>query len=176
MSSILMSKKDCEYIKSFWDQSNYQTEKTDSRFKIDNINTIKLNYKNVKGSYFDCKDESLINFITEKLKLIDVEKISSGSVKINKYIEGDYFGPHHDFNAYGKGAVYKTLVIQLTDPSTYKGGDLYVKGIPQSREQGSYSLFFSSDIHEIKLVEWGTRFSLVIFLFESDFNNKKRII
>lgn len=176
MSSIILSKNDCDFIKSYWREYDHLTEKNNSSLSIDDVNTINFSYKKVKGSYLDYTDINLLNFIIKKLKSINIISIKSGSVKINKYVKGDYFKPHRDFNLYGKGAIYKTLVIQLSDPSTYVGGDLYVKNIPQSKEQGSYSLFLSSDIHEIKPIIDGIRFSLVIFLYESDFSNQKHII
>jgi hypothetical protein len=180
MSSVIFSKEDCDFIKSYWDDSvSLNTPR--SSYKIDEVNTLSFKRK-VKGHYIDYNDITLLNFIFKRLKKINIKPISRSSseaqlsVKIAKYTKGDYFEPHHDFNFYGKGAIYKTLVIQLSDPSTYTGGDLYVKDIPQPREQGSYSLFLSSDIHEVKLVKDGIRFSLTMFLQESDFTNKKSII
>jgi hypothetical protein len=175
MTSIIFSKDECEFIKSYWNDSISLSGGGRAPFKIDDENTIYFNRK-VKGSYIDFTDETLLNFIIPKLSKIGIKSIQQGGVKISKYSKGDYFEPHHDFNFYGKGAIYKTLVIQLTNPSNYIGGDLYVKDIPQTREQGGYSLFLSSDIHEVKLVEDGERFSLVIFLYESDFVNSKYII
>ena len=176
MSSIILTKNDCEFIKSYWSESNY-TISNNSRnlFKIDDINTISFKSP-MKGGYVECNDMDVLNFIINKLKVIGLKSIQSSTFKISRYLKGDYFGPHHDFNFYGKGAIYKTLVIQLSDPSEYIGGDLYVKDIPQTREQGSYSLFLSSDIHEVKLVEYGTRYSLTLMLNENDFVNTKSII
>lgn len=173
MSSILFSKDDCDFIKSYWDDSKSLNGSGRGSYKIDNLNEISFKRK-VKGYYIDYTDSTLLNFILKRLSKIDIKSIDV--VKIAKYSEGDYFEPHHDFNSYSKGAVYKTLVIQLSDPTTYIGGDLYVKNVPQPREQGSYSLFLSSDIHEVKLIEYGIRFSLTIFLYESDFINSKTII
>lgn len=175
MSSTIFSKDDCDFIKSYWDESKSLNGSGRSSFKIDEVNTISFNRK-VKGYYIDFTDSTLLNFILERLSKIDIKSIEQSTVKIAKYVKGDYFEPHHDFNFYGKGSIYKTLVVQLSDPSTYVGGDLYVKDIPQTREQGSYSLFLSSDIHEVKIVEEGERFSLTIFLYESDFINTKYII
>jgi predicted 2-oxoglutarate/Fe(II)-dependent dioxygenase YbiX len=173
MSSIIFSKDDCDFIKSFWEDSKSLNGFGRALRKIDEVNSISVNRK-VKGYYIDYKDSTLLNFVLKRLSKINIKSIRS--VKIAKYSKGDYFEPHHDFNFYGKGAIYKTLVIQLSDPSTYVGGDLYVKDVPQSREQGSYSLFLSSDIHEVKIIEKGIRFSLTIFLNESNFINTKSII
>jgi predicted 2-oxoglutarate/Fe(II)-dependent dioxygenase YbiX len=174
MSHIILSKDDCNFIKSFWDDSISINDKR-AIVNIDNTNV--LSYKrNAKGGYIDYNNNILIDYILKKISIIGIKSIQTNSVKIAKYSTGDYFSPHHDFNFYRKGAIYKTLVVQLSDSTEYIGGDLCVKDIPQPREQGSYSLFLSSDIHEVKLVENGTRFSLTIFLYETDFINTKYVI
>jgi hypothetical protein len=174
MSSIILSKDDCEFIKSYWNDS-LSLSGGRSIFKIDEINTLSFRRK-AQGGYIDYTGEYLVNYIKEKISVIDIKSINNSSVKISKYTKGDFFEPHHDFNFYGKGAIYKTMVIQLSNSADYIGGDLYVKDIPQPREQGSYSLFLSSDIHEVKLIEEGIRFSLTLFLSESDFTIPKSII
>ena len=194
MDNVLFTKEECEYIKSFWDDSNsidgvaYRT--TDGNaFKvithvIDGATTeqvqteegriISIKPKNAKLKFLDLFNKELINFILSRLSKIGIKSILNNQVKITKYIEGDFFAPHRDFKSTDKfGSTYKTLVIRLSDSSDYTGGDLYVKNIPQSKEQGSYSLFLSSDIHEIKRIDSGTRFSLTIFLYESDFSSVK---
>jgi len=170
----LLTKSDCDYILSFWDDSLSTGSTKYLKQKIDDKNTITFRTK-VSGHYIDINNIELNNFLLQKLKSIGVISIPSG-VKLAKYSKGDYFEPHHDFNYYGTGALYKTLVIQLSDSSSYKGGDLYVKDIPQPREQGSFSLFYSSDIHEVKILEEGIRFSLTLFLLESDFENQKSLM
>lgn len=172
---MLLSKSDCEYILSFWNDSISNGSSKYLKYQVNPDTTITYRTK-VSGNYIDFQDNELLNtFLLERLNKIGIKNISSG-FKIAKYSEGDYFEPHHDFNYYGAGALYKTLVIQLSDPSDYIGGDLYVKDVPQTRQQGDYSLFLSSDIHEVKLLESGTRFSLTIFLLESDFQFHKSII
>lgn len=172
---MLLSKSDCEYILSFWNDSISNGSSKYLKYDIDSETTITYRTK-VSGNYIDFNNHPILNkFLLEKLNKIGITNIPSG-FKIAKYSKGDYFEPHHDFNFYGAGALYKTLVIQLSDPSTYIGGDLCVKGVPQTRKQGDYSLFLSSDIHEVKLVEDGTRFSLTFFLSESNFEFHKSII
>lgn len=175
MSSVIFSEKDCEFIISYWDDNKSLNGSGRISLKIDEANNVSYNRK-VSGYYMDFNEDILLDFILKKLIKINIKSITQSCVKIAKYKKGDYFEPHHDFNFYGKGAIYKTLVIQLSDESTYVGGDLCVKEIPQSRKQGSYSLFLSSDIHEVKLIESGSRFSLTIFLYESDFINTKTLI
>jgi predicted 2-oxoglutarate/Fe(II)-dependent dioxygenase YbiX len=178
MENVLFSKEDCEYIKSFWDDFNsidgavYRT--TGGQLQTEEGRIISIKPRNAKLKFLDLFNKELINFILSRLSKIGIKSILNNQVKITKYIEGDFFAPHRDFKSTNKfGSTYKTLVIRLSESADYTGGDLYVKNIPQSKEQGSYSLFLSSDIHEIKRIDSGTRFSLTIFLYESDFSSVK---
>ena len=194
MENVLFSKKECEYIKSFWDDFNsidgvvYRTtdgnyhkgithtidDATSGQVQTKDGRIISIKPINAKLKFLDLFNKELINFILSRLSNIGIKSILNEQVKITKYIEGDFFAPHRDFKNRDKnGFTYKTLVIQLSESSDYTGGDLYVKNNPQSKEQGSYSLFLSSDIHEIKRIDSGTRFSLTIFLYESDFSSTK---
>jgi hypothetical protein len=191
MDNILFTKEECEYIKSFWDDSNsidgvaYRTsngnylkgvidDATSGQVQTEEGRIITIKPKNAKLKFLDLFNKELIDFILSRLSKIGIKSILNNQVKITKYIEGDFFAPHRDFKNTDKfGSTYKTLVIQLSESSDYTGGDLYVKNIPPSKEQGSYSLFLSSDIHEIKRIDSGIRFSLTIFLYESDFSSVK---
>lgn len=174
MKSVIFSKEDCEYIKSFFSES-LAIDDTKPRYLEYNGKPIEIR-KNAKGSYQEITNESLIKFIVNKLKPLSIISIKRECLNLIRYQEGDYFEKHRDFAKYGIGATYKTMVIQLSDPSEYEGGDLCVKDIPQDRTQGSVSIFFSSDIHEVKKVVRGTRFSLSTFLYEEDFILSKSII
>jgi hypothetical protein len=175
MSIILFSKEECEYIKSFWDDTLSSDGSTPGKVRIHDGNIITFR-RNSPAFYLDTNNSTLVNFVLSKLSIIDIKKISGNCVKLVKYHKGSYFGEHTDFKIYDYGSIYKTLVIQLSNEDEYVGGDLCVKGIPQSKQQGSYSLFLSSDIHEVKLIEEGVRFSLTIFLIENDFTFSKSII
>lgn len=194
MENVLFSKKECEYIKSFWDDytsidgvvyrtidNSYLKEDshmvdglTHGQVQTEDGRIISIKPTNAKLKFLDLFNKELINFLLSRLSNIGIKSILNNQVKITKYIEGDYFAPHRDSKKTNKfGSTYKTLVIQLSESSDYTGGDLYVKNIPQPKEQGSYSLFLSSDIHEVKRIDNGIRFSLTIFLYESDFSSVK---
>lgn len=171
---MLLSSKDCKYILSFWDEENSIASTKYLEQKVDDYNTITFRTK-VSGRYMDIVNADLTLFLLNKLKPLNIISLPE-AVKIARYVEGDYFEPHHDFNYYGTGALYKTLVLQLSDPNTYVGGELLVKGVPQTREQGDYSLFLSKEIHEVKLITKGVRYSLTYFLSEDNFVDLKTVI
>lgn len=61
-----------------------------------------------------------------------------------------------------------SLSVQLSDPDSYKGGDLLLyseeKPITAPREQGKLILFPSFTMHEVKPVTKGERYSLVAWI------------
>lgn len=172
---MLLSKSECEYVLSFWDEEKSIASTKYLEQKIDEVNTIKFRTK-VSGRYIDTNDSTLRNFLLEKLAIPLGLKSLPEYVKIARYCEGDYFEPHHDFNFYGTGSIFKTLVIQLTDENEYQGGTLYVLDEPQSRKQGDYSLFLSKELHEVKVLEKGIRYSLTYHLLEDNFIYNKSAI
>ena len=174
MDNVVFTKEECEYIQSFFNE-NLAIGDDEPRYLEYNGKPVEIR-KNAKGSYQEITNETLIKFIVDKLKPLDIISIKRECLNLIRYQEGDYFEKHRDFAKYGIGATYKTMVIQLSDPSEYEGGDLCVKDIPQDRTQGSVSLFLSSDIHEVTKVLKGTRFSLSTFLYEEDFVLSKSII
>lgn len=174
MSNVIFSQEDCEYIKSFWNEDNSLDGNGYGKTTYNNksINII----RDVRGHYIDLSDASLLSFILNKVSPIGIGSISLGQVKIAKYIEGDYFSPHKDYTVYDIGTVRKTVVVQLSAPTEYDGGNLLVEDIPQSRELGSASIFNSNQIHEITRLTRGVRYSLVMFLIDGDYRTKKTII
>lgn len=171
---MLLSKEECKYVLSFWNESKSIASSKYLEGKIDEVNTIKFRTR-VSGRYLDTDNPTLRNFLLNKLSPIGIVSLPD-YVKIARYCKGDYFEPHHDFNFYGNGAVFKTLVLQLTDQEDYEGGTLYVLDEPQSRTQGDYSLFLSKELHEVKLLTKGTRYSLTYHLSEKNFIYQKTII
>lgn len=61
-----------------------------------------------------------------------------------------------------------SLSVQLSDPSSYKGGELVLydseKGITCPKEQGKLIAFPSFTLHEVKPVTQGERYSLVAWI------------
>ena len=85
-----------------------------------------------------------------------------------KSTEGGHFAWHSDIGlgvAAGKRKL--TLVLQLSEPSTYEGGDLKVMPSAQvlsaSRAQGCVSVFPSFALHQVTPVTKGTRHSITVW-------------
>lgn len=171
---VMFTKEEYDYILSFWISENSHSGEGYGKVKVNNTD---INIRrDVKGRYIDIFNGDLISFLESKFKPIGVSKISSGTCKLTSYKAGDYFAPHTDYQEYTNGTIRRTLVLQLSSSEDYIGGDLIVEGVKQSKNKGSISIFKSNELHEITLIESGTRHSLVVFLFDGDFEIKKSII
>lgn len=167
---VIFSKKDCEYIKSFYSQ---YTEI--DGMSAHNFNDLEIRFRKGSSAKFVVIDNiELKEFLIKKLSPLKVKNIPS--IKIMKYVEGGRLAKHQDFSKYGVDIIYKTLLIQLSETTDYIGGDLIVGNITQSREIGSITTISPTIEHEVSMVESGERYSLVLFLYESDFDIQKSMI
>lgn len=80
---------------------------------------------------------------------------------------GGKYGKHVD-STVGFTVRKLSFTLQLSDPDSYKGGDLCVyvgdKPTVMKREQGCVAVFPSYVLHEVKPVTHGTRYSLVSWI------------
>ena len=173
MDTIVFSKEDCAYAKTFWDDRSAISGK---EYTVENRGDETLVVRHDASGYcVNTTNSDLLHFVLSKVKHHGINSISIGSVKLVNYSIGDYFAPHRDYIEYDIGTVYKTAIIQLSDENDYDGGILKIKGIPQSKKQGSLTIFNSSDLHEVTKVTRGERLSLVLFLFNRDLIFKKSL-
>lgn len=86
-------------------------------------------------------------------------------IQITKYEEGDYYGIHQD---HGPGAMSNrklSIVVQLTDPKEYEGGELeLVSAGLAPKEQGTIIIFPAFNPHQVLKLTKGTRYSLVAWI------------
>lgn len=103
-------------------------------------------------------------------------------IQIHEYPEGGVYSPHHDWggviDANRMDMCRKiTMVIQLSKPDEYEGGDLeFYTGVPhtdqeraQIRGYGSLITFPGFVLHGVQPVTKGTRYSLTAFCVGPDF-------
>lgn len=116
-------------------------------------------------------NQELKLFLLSKLSSLNL--ISIPSVGYIKYVKGSKFGLHRDRDDL-KGVYtsrYKTLLIQLSKSSDYVGGNLIIENRFMPRSLGSVVMFNSKYLHEVTEVTQGTRYSLCLFLEQSDFKS-----
>jgi hypothetical protein len=83
--------------------------------------------------------------------------------EIKSYYVGDKFGEHVDTHGAPKMLQERklNLTIQLSDPDSYEGGDLYIKEHHATRQLGSGIFFPPYVLHKITEITSGTRYCLI---------------
>lgn len=88
------------------------------------------------------------------------------ATQFGMYSKGSFYNWHHDVNWQGESMYDRKLsiVVQLSDPSTYKGGDFEFKHVQTPinfNTQGSILVFPSYLPHRVTEITEGVRYSLV---------------
>ena len=94
----------------------------------------------------------------------DIERL-----QFSKYDKGMYFQTHMDYDvSRATPAITRKLsvTVQLSDPSSYTGGELIIENCDGSsftcpKDQGTVIVFDSRWLHRVQPVKSGTRYSLV---------------
>ena len=173
IEKLLFSKKDCEYIKSFY---NSAVEKTEKGFKIYTDKYpqgIAIKDGSV-ANWNEIRNERLNRFLLDKFKSLSI--IGLPTLKLVKYTTGCKMVPHKDFQAYDSDPIYRSATIQLSEPSDYIGGQLYVEGYKANDEQGTVVMFNPYQQHWVTEITQGERWAIVAFLQEKHFSISKNII
>ncbi len=91
-------------------------------------------------------------------------------IQFTKYGEGDYYNWHMDTGPTPTTCCRKlSITVQLSDPSSYKGGELQLGLIDKNAStaclnQGSVTIFSSIIRHRVTEVTKGERYSLVAWV------------
>lgn len=104
-----------------------------------------------------------VNTINQKFYQYDLQYIEA--LQFTKYeAPAGWYGKHIDMEYSSPGTRKLSFTVQLTDPESYKGGDLVIDiGTDHKlkREKGTMCAFPSYLLHEVTPVTEGTRYSLV---------------
>jgi len=118
-------------------------------------------------------DREILDLVLEKVKIFGVKQIKQG--RILKYEKGCFFNIHTD--TYDeKPHRYKTIIIQLSDENEYEGGKVIVGDEVLSKHIGNTTIFDSTTLHGMEIIENGTRYSFIVWLERSDVGVYKNII
>lgn len=92
-------------------------------------------------------------------------------VQYTTYLETGFYRRHTDIDVISSRLNSKTrlfrkisIVVMLSDPSEYDGGDLIVGQKVASKEKGTIHMFFPMTNHEVKPVTRGIRRTLVAWV------------
>lgn len=180
--NAVVAKDECEQLISEYKDSDFTTAQVSGNPKIEND---KLQSNVRETDIIWIKPEKLINrsfysFVSEaNNKVFHFDLSGHQQIQFSKYTKDGYYEWHRDsLNANPKeGASIRKLsaTIQLSDPSTYEGGEFqFYDGvqseiIPDIKEQGSIIIFESADWHRITPITQGVRYSLVMWAIGPNF-------
>ena len=154
---VLFTHEECDEILNSVNEDNWTNSLINGYTKSEN-------YKpNVRTCIEQNIRESIIcDMVLFKCKPLGIASLPS--FKIIKYTKGSFFKKHVDRTNDNYQYRLKTIVIQLSNPEDYKGGDLIVGDVVSTRERGNCIIFDSGCEHEVTLLEKGNRYSVVIWL------------
>lgn len=114
---------------------------------------------NKNHEIYEILDTLWKNFIDEQGYDIDFVEY----YEIKGYKVGDFFDMHVDVHGNVEQILDRKLnmIVQLSDPDDYSGGDLVVRSQQASRKRGTAIIFPSSYGHYVTKITEGTRFCLI---------------
>ena len=179
LQKILFSKEECDKILSFSKSFIKSTVTTASTSNSPHKFTISYNKEHRDSLTSRVNSREIGKIILPKISLLDDTITSTPTTSMNmvKYEEGHYFKKHQDRSNNNHFERKKTLVIQLSEEDTYKGGSLRIwetqknPYITASKKIGNTIIFDSGHYHEVTTLEVGTRYVLVCWL---EANNLKK--
>ena len=165
---IVFTKDECEDIKNKADE--WMEAKLLVKRGLGEVEDIVIQNKRYnKASYFKLKNDSpyyqkLNNSINSFGYELIADELDAG---ILKYEKGNFIFLHNDLPIEGEKRFF-CIVTQLSDDSDYIGGDFryLIDNQPHImiRTIGNAIMFKPEVLHEVTMVESGTRFSLVIWV------------
>ncbi len=87
---------------------------------------------------------------------------------VKRYKTQDFFNPHADYFGASRGQKIDrkfTIIVQLSDGYDYEGGVLTILGNPMPKKRGTLISFPSFYSHAVSLITFGTRWSLINFVW-----------
>lgn len=141
------------------------------------FNAIETNHRVSENGWINLKDHrwigeklSTIAFAANKHYGFDVDSLNH-YVQFTRYTVGSHYSWHYDMGPHELSRRKISLVTMLSDPKEYGGGELeFMSNSSVNRDrQGSVIVFPSYEVHRVRPVESGERYTLVSWLEGSPF-------
>lgn len=170
----LFSKQECESIIQYANLNCKFNALVGNNNLDENIRKSDINwfYRGHETSYIYEKISNAIKNLNEQFFKFDLIGFCE-AMQFSEYKSpGGHYSKHID-QTYKNQVRKLSVVLQLSDPNNYEGGDLeiYISDNPQTmiKEQGSLILFPSYVLHKVNPVTKGTRYSLVSWISGPNF-------
>jgi PKHD-type hydroxylase len=163
------SKEECQTIINTAKNKGLIQGKTLNDKKAKDVRNSKISWiyptDNMDWAFRRCTD--IITNLNDRFFKFDLYGFNEGFQFTNYEAPGGKYGCHID--KIMNGVIRKlSISIQLTNPSEYEGGELYLyeddKGTVMNKEQGTLIIFPSYILHEVMPVTKGERNSLVSWI------------
>jgi len=169
----LFSQDECDYFKSLSNDKTFERSKITEHINSNIISECRTSLE------VDIKlDSDLSNIILEKVKEFGIRTLPNYFI-ILKYDKNQEFKKHTDSGPEYPNR-YKTMIVQLSNESEYKGGELCIfeknEEIITSKDVGTVIIFDSSMEHCANKIIEGVRYSMVLWLSIDDFGLTKSLI
>ena len=148
---------------STYSTSSGKSERSNQRVKMDDGW-----FRNGETYYNDIKNCFMTVIKKYREKHADFVCQRHTDFRLNKYSEGGFMSRHVDniHHSHGQEYGYPQASALLFLNDDYKGGQFHISGLRYETKKGSAIIFPSNFMfpHEVKLIEQGTRYSIVTWL------------
>ncbi len=170
---VILTEKECRSIIELND--GFKRSKVHNKGSKRITSTNRTNYESIIES------KPIVDLLLPKLSKYDIISLPE-YCNVARYNEGEWFAKHVDAGpANVDKKRFKTLIVQLSNPDDYEGGELVIwdqsnNEIVSNKAVGNMILFESKLMHQANKVKSGIRYSLVFFLRTDNFKINKPII
>lgn len=140
----------------------------DGDFGYRKVRVLPLHYLGSKVAWLSTRIQEAIEDFNYQFYRFDIHALDGLSLSTYTADEGGQYRAHHDC-IFNDGLMRKlTVVIQLTDPSLYQGGETLVvdgeKEIPLRQDRGCINVFPSFLTHRVNPITKGKRNALITWV------------
>jgi PKHD-type hydroxylase len=159
-----IGEKDCDKILAMFDH----TKKQDAGLHATGTLNKELRNSELTWLYYDEEKKWLFHLLHQYLRAANRAHFGfdmSGfyePLQLTRYPPGGFYSWHEDNMEEAYSTRKLSLVVQITDPKDYEGGDLVVfPNYRPPRARGTVTVFPSFVTHKVEPVKEGVRYSLV---------------
>lgn len=161
------TKKECELIINsegdFLESKIYKSSSYNEIDKSRRSSKEKILLPNEKNLWIYERLEKYVVEANKNFFNFDITVIKE--LQVLKYEENDFFLLHYDIGSNMTSTRKLSIVVLLSHPSEYEGGNLYfIPKITFNNKQGTMIIFPSYIIHEVSKITWGERYTLVAWV------------
>jgi hypothetical protein len=122
--------------------------------------------QNIIASFYTCQVHPFDNEVYDLLSPLWEPYLNVSFIEpyeIKEYIQGDSFGYHADvyINLDKRVDRKMNLIVQLSEPNEYEGGDLVIGSYVCSKQKGTAIIFPACLHHAVTEITSGKRYSLI---------------